>query len=195
MSPMSSVLAAIITALIFSALYRGQQRKPAAALGDGTGHLLQHARWERVIAWVVLTAALLFAALAAYVMARPSAVRSLTRTLPVLLMSSAIFATLAAWCFGSLRRHIRVNDAGVTLYRGYRGRSVIEIAWASVTRVTTDLSGALLICSSNGAQIAVNKLFVGIPTLVSYMRRHLPERMYASAFVSYTPRAHLGPTS
>jgi hypothetical protein len=100
-----------------------------------------------------------------------------------------MFAALAAWCFQSVRRHIRVNDAGVTLYRG---RSVIDIAWNSVTRVTTDLTGALLICSSTGAEIAVNKLFVGIPTLVDYMRRHLPERMYAHAFVTYTPRAHLG---
>ena len=187
MSLMSSIFAAVITVLIISTLYRGQQRKPAAVLGDGAGHLLHHARWERVIAWVVFAAALLFGGLAAYVMARPAVVRS--RTLPLLLMSSAIFATLAAWCFGSVRRHIRVDDAGVTLYRG---RSAIEIAWESVTRVSTDITGALLICSSNGAEIAVNKLFVGIPTLVSYMRRHLPERMYASAFVSYTPQAQLG---
>lgn len=186
---MSSVIAAIITACIISALYRGQQRKPAAPLRDGSGHVLTHARWERVIAWVVLVAALLFGALTAYVLVRPRVVRSLFHTLPILVASCAIFGALAVWCFGTLRRHIRVNDSGVALVRG---RSVIEIAWESVTRVTTDLTGALLICSSSGAEIAVNKLFVGIPTLVAYMRRHLPERLYAPALVSYTPQAQLG---
>jgi hypothetical protein len=190
MFAMSSVLAAVISVWIVSSLYRRQQRKPAAALHDGSGHLLLHAGWERAIAFVVLAAALLFAALTVYVMVRPGAVRSLPRTLPVLLGSAAIFSGLAAWCFRSLRRRIRVNDAGVTLYQG---KSAIDIAWASVTRVTTDLTGALLICGSNGAQIAVNKLLVGIPTLVSYMRRHLPERMYSNVFVTYTPQAHLGP--
>lgn len=186
---MSSLLAAIITVCIVSTLYRRQQRKPATALRDGTGHLLRHGRWERVIAWLVLASALIPAGLAAYVLWGPAATRFAARTATDLLACSALFAALAVWCFRSLRRRICVNDAGVTLYHG---RSAIQIAWANVSRVTTDLTGALLICSSTGAQIAVNKLFVGIPTLVAYMRRHLPESMYSSAFVTYTPRAHLG---
>lgn len=186
---MSTVLAIIITACIISTLYRRQLRTPAAALRDGSGHLLRHGRWERVIAWIVLASSLVPAALAVYVLSGPTGAHRATRIAIELLTCSALFAVLAAWCFQSVRRHIRVNDTGVTLYRG---RSVIDIAWDSVTRVTTDLSGALLICSSSGAEIAVNKLFVGIPTLVGYMRRHLPESMYSSAFVTYTPRAHLG---
>lgn len=186
---MSSVLAIIITACIVSTLYRRQQRKPAAALGDGSGYLLRHGRWERVIAWIVVGAALAPAGLAGYVLWTPTVAHYKLRTATELLLCSALFAALAVWCFQSVRRHIRVNDAGVTLYWG---RTVIDIAWDSVTRVTTDLTGALLICSSSGAQITVNKLFVGIPTLVGYMRRHLPESMYSRAFVTYTPRAHLG---
>ncbi|HTW73928.1 MAG TPA: hypothetical protein VMD56_03280 [Steroidobacteraceae bacterium] len=186
---MSSVISIIITASIISTLYRRQQRTPATALHDGSGHLLRHGRWENVIAWTVLVSALVLAGLAAYVLWRPTVARYALHTGTELLVCSGLFATLAVWCFQSLRRHICVNDAGITLYWG---RSVIDIAWNSVTRVTTDLSGALLICSSSGAQIAVNKLFVGIPTLVGYMRRHLPESMYSRAFVTYTPRAHLG---
>jgi len=187
---MSSALAAIIAACIISVLYRRQQRKPAAALSDGTGHVLQHARWERVIAWVVLGAAVVPAVLGLYALWRPSVSRSVHETASVLLLSSAIFAALSYWCFRSARRRIRVNDSSVTLYGG---QSAIEIAWASVTRVTTDLTGALLICSSTGSQIAVNKLLVGIPTLATYMRRHLPESMYSGAFMNYKPRAHLDP--
>jgi hypothetical protein len=187
---MSSALAAIIAACIVSVLYRRQQRKPAAALSDGTGHVLQHGRWERVIAWLVLGVAVVPAALGAYLLWRPAMSRAAHETATLMLLCSATFAALSQWCFRSARRRIRVNDSSVTLYGG---RSAIEIAWASVTRVTTDLTGALLICSSTGSQIAVNKLLVGIPTLVAYMRRHLPESMYSGAFMRYTPRAHLDP--
>ncbi len=186
---MPVLLAALITIGIFSTLYRGQLRKPAAALRDGSGYMLRHGLWERVIAWVVVISALVPAALAAYVICSPTVARFATRTVVELLTCSGLFAALAVWSFQSLRRHIRVNDIGVTLVLG---RSTIEITWSSVTRVTTDLSGALLICGASGAQIPVNKLFVGIPTLVGYMRRHLPESMYSGAFGSYTPRAHLG---
>lgn len=186
---MQVLLAALITIGIVSTLYRGQLRKPAAALRDGSGHMLQHGRWERVIAWVVLVSALVPAGLAAYVLCRPTVARFATRTAFELLTCSGLFAVLAVWSFQSLRRHIRVNDIGLVLCLG---RSTIEITWASVTRVTTDLTGALLICGASGAEIPVNKFFVGIPTLVSYMRRHLPESMYYGAFCTYTPRAHLG---
>ena len=186
---MPVLLAALITIAIFSTLYRGQLRKPARALRDGSGHMLQHGHWERVIAWVVVVSALVPAGLAAYVLCSPTVARFATRTVLELLTCSGLFASLAVWSFHSLRRHIRVDDVGVTLCLG---RRTIEITWSSVTRVTTDLSGALLICGASGAQIPVNKLFVGIPTLVGYMRRHLPESMYSGAFGSYTPRAHLG---
>ncbi|HTT04549.1 MAG TPA: hypothetical protein VMF64_04620 [Steroidobacteraceae bacterium] len=186
---MPVLLAALITIGIFATLYRGQLRKPAAALGDGSGHMLQHGRWERVIAWVVLISALVPAGLAAYVLCRPAVARFASRTVVELLTCSGLFAALAVWSFQSLRRHICVNDIGVTLCLG---RRAIEITWSNVTRVTTDLSGALLICGPSGAEIQVNKLLVGIPTLVSYMRRHLPESMYSGAFCTYTPRAHLG---
>ena len=186
---MPVLLAAVITIAIVSTMYRGQLRKPAAQLRDGSGHMLQHGRWERVIAWVVLISAMVPAALAAYVLYRPTVARFASHTVIELLTCSGLFAALAVWSFQSLRRHIRVNDLGVTLFLG---RRAIEIAWSSVTRVTTDLSGALLICGASGAEIQVNKLFVGIPTLVSYMRRHLPESMYSGAFCTYTPRAHLG---
>jgi hypothetical protein len=185
---MPVLLAALITVAIVSTLYRRQLRKPAAALRDGS-YMLKHGGWERVIAWVVLVSALVPAALAAYVMLRPTVAHFAGRVVVELLMCSGVFAALAVWSFHSLRRHIRVDDVGVTLYLG---GSAIEIHWASVTRVTTDLSGALLICGSSGAQIPVNKLFVGIPTLVGYMRRHLPAYMYSGAFCTYTPRAHLG---
>jgi hypothetical protein len=188
---MSTVLAAVIAAWIISVLYRRQQRKPAAELSDGTGHVLTHGRWERVIAWVVLCAGAIPAALGVYLLSRPSVSRPAHDAATVLFLSSAVFAALALWCFRSARRRIRVNDSSVTLL--YGRRSAIEIAWASVTRVSTDLTGALLICSSTGSQIAVNKLLVGIPTLVSYMRRHLPESMYSGAFMRYKPRAHLDP--
>lgn len=191
-TPMGSLLGIVIAGWIFSVLYRRQQSRPAAALSDGSGHLLRHAPWERSITWLVLGAALVPAGLALYVLWRPSASRHPNTTLPLLLLCSAVFLLLTVWCFRSTRRHIRVNDAGVTLYRG---RSAIDIAWASVTRVTTDLTGSLLICSSTGAEIAVNKMLVGIPTLVDYMRRHLPEQLYSAAFVYYTPRAHLGPSA
>lgn len=186
---MPVLLAALITLGIFSTLYRGQLRKPAAALGDGSGHMLKHGRWERVIAWVVLVSALVPAVLAAYVLCRPTVAHFASRTVVELLTCSGLFAALAVWSFQSLRRRIFVNDVGVTLCLGPRA---IEITWSSVTRVTIDLSGALLICGASGAQIPVNKLFVGIPTLVGYMRRHLPESMYSGAFCTYTPRAHLG---
>ncbi len=185
-----SVLGILIAGWIFWLLYRRQQARPAAPLSDGSGYVLRHARWERGITWLVLGAALVPAGLAAYVLWRPAASRHPNATIQLLLVCSAVFLALTVWCFRSTRRHIRVNDAGVTLYRG---RSAIEIAWASVTKVTTDLTGALLICSSTGSEIAVNKMLVGIPTLVAYMRRHLPERLYSAAFVYYTPRAHLGP--
>lgn len=186
---MPVLLAALITIGIVSTMYRGQLRKPATALRDGSGYMLEHGRWERVIAWVVLVSALVPAGLAAYLLFSPTVARFATRTVAELLICSGLFAALAVWSFQSLRRHIRVNDIGVTLCLG---RSAIEISWASVTRVTTDLSGALLICGASGAQIPVNKMFVGIPTLVGYMRRHLPESMYSGAFGTYTPRAHLG---
>jgi len=186
---MSSAIAAILAASIASILYRRQQGKPATALSDGSGHLLLHARWEKAIAWLVLAVAAVQAALVLYVLGGVRA-RPATRTIVLLLFSSGFFAALGLWCFRSARRHIRVNDCGVTLYRG---TSAVEIAWANVTAVTTDLMGALVICSSTGAQIAVNKMLVGIPTLVAYMRRHLPARMYSGAFGYYTPRAHLGP--
>ncbi|MGH8207845.1 MAG: hypothetical protein ACRETK_13805 [Steroidobacteraceae bacterium] len=187
---MSSAIAAIIAAWVVSVFYRRQQRKPAAPLSDGTGHVLTHGRWERVIAWLVLGAAVVPACIGFYVLWRPTAIRAPHDTVTVMLGGSAVFAGLSYWCFRSARRRIRVNDSSVTLYGG---RSAIEIAWASVSRVTTDLTGALLICSSTGSQITVNKLLVGIPTLVAYMRRHLPESMYSGAFMHYTPRAHLDP--
>jgi hypothetical protein len=187
---MGSLLGILIAGWIFWLLYRRQQSRPASPLSDGSGYMLCHAPWERAITWLVLGSALVPAALAAYVVWHPSASRHPHTTIPLLLLCSALFLLLTVWCFRSTRRHIRVNDNGVTLYWG---RSAIEIAWASVTKVTTDLTGALLICSSSGSQIAVNKMLVGIPTLVEYMRRHLPERTYAAAFVYYTPRAHLGP--
>jgi hypothetical protein len=189
---MSSFLAAILIACVVSIFYRRQQSKPAAALRDGSGYMLRHGLWEVVIAWMVLGTAVVPAGLAAYILRTPSAVHDVPHTVTVMLLCTLLFALLATWCFRSLRRRIRVNDASVTLYRG---RSAVEIYWASVSRVTTDLTGALLICGSNGAQIAVNKLLVGIPTLVSYMRRHLPESMYSSVFMNYTPRAHLGPSA
>jgi hypothetical protein len=188
---MSSAIAAIIAAWIVSVLYRRQQRKPAAPLSDGTGHVLTHGRWERVIAWVVLGAAVVPATMAFYLLWKPTALRAAPHeTVTVMLLGSAVFAGLSYWCFRSARRGIRVNDSSVTLFGG---RSAIEIAWASVSRVTTDLTGALLICSTTGSQITVNKMLVGIPTLVAYMRRHLPESMYSGAFMHYTPRAHLEP--
>jgi hypothetical protein len=186
---MPVLLAALITIAIVSTAYRRQLRKPATALNDGSGYLLRHGRWESIIAWVVLVSALVPAALAAYVTLRPTVTHFAARLILELLLCSGIFAALAVWSFHSLRRHIRVDDSAVTLYLG---RAAIEIKWASVTRVTTDPSGALLICGASGAQIPVNKLFVGIPTLVDYMRRHLPEYMYSGAFCTYTPRAHLG---
>ena len=189
---MGSLLGIVIAGWIFYVLFRRQQSTPAAPLSDGSGHMLRHARWERGITWLVLASALVPAGLAGYVMWRPSASHHPRATVQLLLLSSAVFLSLTVWCFRSTRRHIRVNDAGVTLYRG---KSAIEIAWASVTRVTTDLTGALLICSASGSQIPVNKMLVGIPTLVDYMRRHLPEQLYSAAFVYYTPRAHLGPST
>jgi len=189
---MGSLLGILIAGWIFWVLYRRQQGRPAARLSDGSGYVLCHAPWERAISWLVLGAALVLAGLAAYVLWRPTASRHPVQMVELLLACSLVFLLLAVWCFRSTRRHIRVNDAGVTLYRG---RSAIEIAWASVTKVTTDLTGALLICSSSGSQIPVNKMLVGIPTLVDYMRRHLPEQLYSAAFVYYTPRAHLDSSS
>jgi hypothetical protein len=190
MGGLGSLLGILIAGWIFWVMSRRQQSRPAAPLSDGSGYMLRHAAWERSISWLVLTMAVVPAALAIYVLWKPTASRHPNTTLPLLFICSAVFLLIAVWCFRSTRRHIRVNDLGVTLYWG---RSAIEIAWESVTRVTTDLTGALLICSASGSQIPVNKMLVGIPTLVDYMRRHLPERLYSGAFVYYTPRAHLGP--
>jgi hypothetical protein len=185
---MSGTIGAIIAFYFVHGLFRRQQRTPARALADGQGYLLHHPTWERVLTALAFVAAAIPASLAAYVMWHPAVPKSPAAAPGVLWPCSGFLAALGAWSLLHVRNRIRVDDCGVTLYQG---KSTIEIAWANVKAVTTDLTGALLICSATGSRIPVHKLFVGIPTLAGYMRRHLPRSMYSHAFSYYTPRAQL----
>lgn len=153
-----------------------QLKRPAKQTADGS-HVLTHSVIDRVLGWMVLAMTLLFLGSIFWILAIGGAARA-----PVL---AAFFGGIAVSLVAAAiylirhnRRWVELTDEAVTLHTG---GDTITLAWDDVASLTTtDVTLELRLRSITGADIVIDKSFVGISTFLDYCRRHLPPHIYAT---------------
>ncbi|HEY4214448.1 MAG TPA: hypothetical protein VGM84_23425 [Steroidobacteraceae bacterium] len=154
---------------------------PARELPDRAGHLMVHAAVETRCAYAFATMVPAFAVFALYITWRDGNWGFGLYCFAL----CAIFGWPAALYVRRVRNRIELTEAGITQCRGTLR---VFIPWAEVRKISeAPWPNALNIRGSNGLTLQLDKLLIGRPTVLEYMRAHLPPHLYQAAFSYLLP--------